>query len=62
MVDLLDRLPGIVVLHDFYLEFSMLDYMDGQHARHPGLFKAELERSHGKKALSLWPNKAPPKR
>lgn len=57
MLDLLDRLPGIVVLHDFYLS-SMLDYMD-QHQGHPGLFKAELERSHGKKAVSLLAKQGP---
>lgn len=45
MVDLLDRVPGIVVLHDFYLS-SMLAYMD-LHQDRPGLFKQELVRSHG---------------
>lgn len=51
MLGLLDRLPGVVVLHDFYLS-SMIDYMDA-HQGHPGLFRAELQRSHGNKATSL---------
>ncbi|NDK38350.1 glycosyltransferase [Pseudoxanthomonas gei] len=48
MVDLLDRVPGIVVLHDFYLS-SMLAHMD-LHEDHPGLFGQELVRSHGDEA------------
>lgn len=45
MLDLLDKVPGIVVLHDFYLS-SMLAHMD-LHQGRPGLFKQELVRSHG---------------
>ena len=48
MVDLLDKVPGIVVLHDFYLS-SMLAHMD-LHEGHPGLFQQELLRSHGEDA------------
>lgn len=51
MVDLLDRVPGIVVLHDFFLS-SMLAYMD-KHQGYKGVFKAELERSHGSEALEV---------
>lgn len=51
MVDLLDRVPGIVVLHDFFLS-SKLAYMDKREG-HAGLFKAELERSHGAEALEV---------
>lgn len=51
MVELLDRVPGIVVLHDFFLS-SMFAYMD-KHQGHKGLFKAELERSHGSEALEV---------
>ncbi|MET0893406.1 MAG: glycosyltransferase [Pseudoxanthomonas sp.] len=48
MVELLDKVPGIVVLHDFFLS-SMLAHMD-LHEGHPGLFGQELVRSHGKAA------------
>ncbi len=48
MVDLLDQVPGVVVLHDFYLS-SMLAHMD-LHEGHPGLFRQELLRSHGEDA------------
>lgn len=51
MVEMLDAMPGVVVLHDFYLS-SMFDYMervDGKAA----LFRAELERSHGEEATRL---------
>ena len=51
MVELLDRVPGIVVLHDFYLS-SMLAHMD-LHEGHPGLFEQELERSHGAIATTM---------
>lgn len=51
MVELLDRVPGIVVLHDFYLS-SMLAYMD-KHQGHKGIFKAELHRSHGDEAVAV---------
>lgn len=57
MLGMLDRLPGVVVLHDFYLS-SMIDYMDA-HQGHPGLFKAELQRSHGRKAVSLLAKQGP---
>lgn len=50
MVELLDEVPGVVVLHDFFLS-SMLAYMD-LHEGHAGLFKQELERSHGDEATS----------
>lgn len=50
MVELLDQVPGVVVLHDFFLS-SMLAHMD-LHQGHPGLFKQELQRSHGDEATS----------
>ncbi|MGH8061023.1 MAG: glycosyltransferase [Pseudoxanthomonas sp.] len=48
MVDLLDKVRGIVVLHDFYLS-SMFAHMD-LHEGNPGLFNQELVRSHGDEA------------
>lgn len=51
MIELLDRVPGAVVLHDFYLS-SMLAYMDRDEGR-AGLFAIELERSHGRGASAL---------
>ena len=57
MVDLLDKVPGVVVLHDFYLS-SMFDYMDRLQAR-PGLFRQELERSHGADAVALLSGQGP---
>ena len=48
MVELLDKVPGVVVLHDFYLS-SMLAHMD-LHEGYPGLFEQELVRSHGEEA------------
>jgi len=57
MVELLDKVPGVVVLHDFYLS-SMFDYMDRYQAR-PGLFKQELERSHGPGAVALLSSQGP---
>ena len=51
MVELLDRVPGIVVLHDFFLS-SMFAHMD-KHEGYKGMFKAELERSHGSEALEI---------
>jgi glycosyltransferase involved in cell wall biosynthesis len=50
MVELLDKVPGIVVLHDFFLS-SMLAHMD-LHEGHAGLFKQELARSHGEEATT----------
>lgn len=57
MVELLDRVPGVVVLHDFYLS-SMFDYMD-RHQSQPGLFEQELERSHGADAVALLSSQGP---
>lgn len=49
MVELLDQVPGSVVLHDLFLS-SMLWHMD-RHAGRAGLFERELERSHGRVAV-----------
>ena len=57
MVELLDRVPGVVVLHDFYLS-SMFDYMDRYQAQ-PGLFEKELEMSHGPDAVALLSSQGP---
>ncbi|MBN7138023.1 hypothetical protein A7A76_02855 [Lysobacter enzymogenes] len=51
MVELLDQVPGMVVLHDFFLS-SMLSNMDEIGAT-SGLFPQELERSHGRGAVAL---------
>jgi len=51
MVELLDQVPGLVVLHDFFLS-SMLSNMDEIGAS-AGLFPQELERSHGRGAVAL---------
>ena len=57
MVDMLDEMPGVVVLHDFYLS-SMFEYMDRVDGR-VGLFKAELARSHGRDAVSVLAKRGP---
>jgi glycosyltransferase involved in cell wall biosynthesis len=49
MFELLERHPGIVVLHDFYLS-GILAHMDGQRYR-PYAFPVALYRSHGYAAL-----------
>lgn len=51
MVELLDQVPGMVVLHDFFLS-SMLSNMD-EVGETVGLFPQELERSHGRGAVAL---------
>lgn len=51
MVDLIDRVPGIVVLHDVFLS-SMFDAMD-RDGTMPGVFAQELERSHGREATQF---------
>ena len=45
MLELLDKVPGLVVMHDLYLS-SMLSHMD-EHEGQPGVFGKELRRSHG---------------
>lgn len=49
MLDLLDQVPGVVVLHDFYLS-GLVSWMDGSGLQ-PGLLDVELYRSHGYRAL-----------
>ncbi|WP_338845962.1 glycosyltransferase [Massilia sp. W12] len=49
MFSLLQRHPGVVVLHDFYLA-NVLDYMHHQHIT-PHAFMRELYESHGYSAL-----------
>lgn len=49
MVNLLDIVGGVVVLHDFFVS-SMFAHMD-QCEGYSGLFRLELERSHGRGAL-----------
>lgn len=49
MLELMRRVPGTVVLHDFFLS-SLLGYLD-EHEQREGLFAAELERSHGAGAI-----------
>ncbi len=51
MLDLLDEIPGVVVLHDIYLS-SLLAYMD-EYVGNSGVFAAELLRSHGRGAVDL---------
>lgn len=50
MPGLLDRLGGMVVLHDFFLSsmFAHMDRCEGM----PGIFAKELERSHGRGAIT----------
>ncbi|GHA85663.1 glycosyltransferase [Cognatilysobacter bugurensis] len=48
MLELLEHVPGVVVLHDFFLS-SLLAYLDRIEGW-KGLFAAELERSHGRTA------------
>ncbi len=48
MFELLDKHPGVVVMHDAYLS-SILAYMD---SAHPGLFAKELGYSHGRSAIA----------
>jgi glycosyltransferase involved in cell wall biosynthesis len=48
MLELLAAVPGVVVLHDFYLS-SLIGYLDQTGAR-PGLLAREIERSHGSAA------------
>ncbi len=49
MFDLLERLPGTVVLHDFFLG-GVLNWMDESWLA-PGTFRARLFESHGYSAL-----------
>ena len=52
MVELLDQVPGAVVLHDFFLS-SMLWHMQ-EHEGYPDIFNTELERSHGRHAVAYF--------
>jgi len=49
MFDLLRKIPGVIVLHDFFLS-SVITYMD-IHGVVPGCWSDELYLSHGYKAL-----------
>ncbi|HZW26136.1 MAG TPA: glycosyltransferase [Gallionella sp.] len=49
MFGLLDEIPGVVVLHDFYLS-SVVAYMEGTGYR-PGFWEREIFNSHGYAAL-----------
>ena len=49
MLAMLREMPGIVVLHDFYLS-SMIAHMD-EHEGYSGSFRHELEYAHGRPAL-----------
>jgi len=49
MVELLERHPGVVVLHDFFLS-GLFNYLEGTHYR-PGAFRTALYQSHGYLAL-----------
>lgn len=51
MVELLDAVPGLVVLHDVYLS-SLFWYMQ-EHGGYPGAFSKALLHSHGRPALAL---------
>lgn len=51
MLDLIERFPGTVVLHDLFLS-SMLNHMDSVEG-HTGLFRKELDYSHGRGALAV---------
>lgn len=57
MVGLLDEVPGVVVLHDFYLS-SMFEHMERVEG-HADLFKDELRRSHGEEGVSLLADNGP---
>ncbi|HCE91166.1 MAG TPA: glycosyl transferase family 1 [Acidovorax sp.] len=50
MFGLLDRIPGVVVLHDFFLS-GVIHHMDGT-GYLPGYFVEQLYRSHGYVGLS----------
>lgn len=50
MADLLEQIPGIVVLHDAFLS-SMFWYLE-RHAGKPGAFQDALGLSHGRGALA----------
>lgn len=52
MVDLIKDVPGLVVLHDFYLS-SMFWHMEC-HEGFPGVFREQIEAGHGRKALQLY--------
>ena len=58
MFDLLQRIPGVVVLHDFFLS-DVLAYMDTA-AGFTGGWLTELYHSHGYHALSQWCNSKDP--
>jgi glycosyltransferase involved in cell wall biosynthesis len=58
MLELMDRFPGVVVLHDLYLS-SLLGYID-QNAGHAGLFAAALDHSHGRGAVALLAHEGGP--
>lgn len=51
MLELLNQVPGTVVMHDLFLS-GMLHYLDTIGGWH-GIFAQEVERSHGRGALSL---------
>ncbi len=44
-LDMLERHPGVVVLHDFFLS-NLFNHLDG-HGSRPGILQRELFRSHG---------------
>ncbi|MDY1045536.1 glycosyltransferase [Pseudomonas coleopterorum] len=50
MFDLLDEIPGIVVLHDFYL--GNVHWYRQAHALKPGAWVQELYQGHGYKAVA----------
>jgi len=52
MLGLIKRIPGIVVLHDFFIS-SLVLWMD-ESGYKPGMMKDVLERSHGLGALELF--------
>lgn len=55
MIPLVEKIPGVVVLHDFYLS-GVLHWMD--HTGHaPGIFRRELYESHGWAGLTLLAEK-----
>ena len=51
MIALMQRHPGVVVLHDFVLS-DLLEHLD-RSGHSPGVFTRELHRSHGYPALRL---------
>lgn len=49
MLDLIEQVPGVIVLHDFFLS-GLVSWVDGSGLQ-PGLLDIELYRSHGYRAL-----------